>query len=41
MWDIELGMAHLHSWEGDKEFTYSCDNLINVIKNLKHGTQKD
>jgi hypothetical protein len=38
MWDIELGMKHLQSCEGDKEFNDTCNNLINTIKNLKHGT---
>jgi hypothetical protein len=35
LWDIELGLNHLHGWEGDKEFNDSCDNLINIIKKNK------
>ena len=36
IWDIKLGLKHLHGWEGDKEFNESCDCLINAMKNLKH-----
>jgi hypothetical protein len=37
VWHIELEMNHVLLGERDAEFNDSCDELINAIKNLKHG----